>query len=173
VAVVAADADADTPGRDRVDAADLAGWRREWGLVVPAGNPAGVAGLADLVDRDLRLANRGTESGLRTSLANAVAALAADRGVDRHDVVESIDGFGFATRGVESPARRVLADDADAGLGLRVTADRLDAGFVPLGWQDVRVLATPVRVDKPGVRALVDAVDAGDAIDALPGYERA
>ena len=137
-----------------VDAVDLGGWTREWGLVVPADNPADVSGLADLVDRDLRFVNRDTNSGLRTSLANELAALAEERGVERHSLVEAIDGFDLTVKAHESPARKVRTGSADVGLGLRATATELGLGFVPLGEQDVAVRANPARVDKPGVRAL-------------------
>jgi molybdenum cofactor synthesis domain-containing protein len=151
---------------------DLLGeWTREWGLVVPHGNPEGVAGLADLVDRDLRLVNRTTDSGLRTSLGDAVADLADERGVDRHDVVDAIDGFELAVRAHESPARKVLAGQADAGLGLRETAERLDAGFVSLGEQLVQVHADPDRVAKPGVAALAAVLEDVESLVAdLAGY---
>jgi len=161
------------PVDDDVDARRLGGWRREWGLVVPAGNPAGIEGLDDLVERDLRFVNRTTASGLRTTLGEAVADLADERETTRHDLVERIEGFGAGTRAHESPARRVRDGDADAGLGLRVTAERLDLGFVSLGVEPVRVLAAPARAEKEGVRALADAVvgaGAGDVLDALPGY---
>jgi molybdenum cofactor synthesis domain-containing protein len=161
------------PGESSIEAEELGAWTREWGLVVPGGNPQGVEGPGDLVDRDLRFVNRTTASGLRTSLGNAIADLADDRGVDRHDLVEAIDGFDAGTRAHESPARRVLAGKADAGLGLRATAEKLDAGFVPVGEETVRVLANPDRVEKPGVAALRDAIaDADDAITPLPGYGR-
>ena len=150
---------------------ELGGWTREWGLVVPAGNPAGIEGLADLVERDLRFVNRSTASGLRTSLANALAALADERGVDRHDLVDAIDGFDFAVESHESPARRVVAGDADAGIGLRATAEKLDCGFVSVGEERVRVLANPSRTEKPGVERLrAELDDIGDLVGALPGF---
>ncbi|MFB6205683.1 MAG: molybdopterin biosynthesis protein [Haloglomus sp.] len=167
VAVTSAPGDAD------VEATELGAWTREWGLVVPAGNPDGIEGLGDLVDRDVRFVNRTSASGLRTSLGNAVADLADERGTDRHDLVESIDGFDAGTRAHESPARRVLAGKADAGLGLRATAERLDAGFVPVGEETVRVLAHPDRVEKEGVTAFREVVaNADDAIERLAGYGR-
>ncbi|MFC7096738.1 molybdopterin biosynthesis protein [Halobaculum marinum] len=179
-AVVAGD-----PGRDPVAAPDPTGdaapapaevvgeWHREWGLVVPAGNPDDVTGLADLVDRDLRFVNRDSNSGLRTDLSNALADLADERGTARREVTEAVDGFDRAVRAHESPARRVLAGDADAGLGLRATAERLGTGFVSLGTQRVRVYANPARADKPGVQALGEAVADGDDVFAsLAGYER-
>ena len=160
------------PQEREVETVELGGWTREWGLVVPAGNPENVTGLGDLVDRDLRFVNRDTNSGLRTSLGNAVAALADERDTTRHDLVEAIDGFELTVKAVESPARKVQAGDADAGLGLRATADRLGLGFVPLGEQSVVVHANPDRVEKLGVRAVAAVLDtAADLMDGLSGVE--
>ncbi len=144
------------------DAEVLATWSREWGLLVRPGNPEEITGLADLVDRDLRLINRTTDSGLRASLGAEVAALADRRGLERHDVVEAIDGFDLGLRAHESPARRVIAGEADAGLGLRSTAERLDLEFVRLGDQQVRLLVDPDRLEKPGVRELEYALEGAD-----------
>ena len=160
------------PGTPEIDHEELGAWTREWGLLVPAGNPDGIEGLGDLVDRDLRFVNRTTASGLRTSLGNAVADLAGERGVERHDLVEAIDGFDAGTRARESPARRVLAGKADAGLGLRATAEKLDAGFVPVGRETVRVLANPDRLGKPGVERFREVVtDLDETVATMPGYD--
>ena len=159
-------------GSSASDAVDLGGWSREWGLVVPADNPADVSGLADLVDRDLAFVNRGTDSGLRTSLANALAELADERGVDRHELTDAVRGWDLAARAFESPARSVAAGDADAGLGLRATATKLGLGFVPVGTQQVRVLANPDRTDKPVVERLSDELDrVDDVLSELDGFE--
>ena len=153
------------------DTIEIGGWTREWGLVVPPGNPDDVAGLADLVDRDLALVNRPTASGLRTSLGNALADLADERGVDRHELVDAIDGFDLALEAHESPARRVAAGRADAGLGLRATAEKLGCGFVPIGEEQVRVLAAADRIEKPGVEALGRELDDLDELCTdLPGF---
>ena len=160
------------PVKRDVEATVLGGWEREWGLLVPDGNPESVTSLADLVDRDLRFVNRTTDSGLRTSLANAVAEVAEKRGVDRHDLVKAIDGFEFAVRAYESPARKVLSGDADVGLGLRTTAAELGLGFVSLGTQSVRVRANPDRTGKDGVRELESAVtDVEETLAEMPGYQ--
>ena len=155
-----------------VESEELVAWEREWGLVVPAGNPEGIEGLGDLVDRDLRLINRTTDSGLRTTLGETVADLADERGTTRHELVESIDGFELAARAHESSARRVAAGAADAGLGLRATAARLDLGFVSLGTETVRVLANPGRADKEGMAELRAVLaHADDVLDDLAGYQ--
>jgi putative molybdopterin biosynthesis protein len=154
------------------EAVELAAWSREWGLVVPAGNPAGIDGLGDLADGDLVLANRGEDSGLRASLGSAVSGLAADRGIDRHDVVTAIEGFDRGFPGVESPARRVGAGRADAGVGLRSTAERLGLGFVGIGRERLEVLAREDRTGKPGVSAMEDALASIDAtVEDVPGAE--
>ncbi|QSG03897.1 molybdopterin biosynthesis protein [Natranaeroarchaeum sulfidigenes] len=150
----------------------LATWKREWGLIVPAGNPEGIEGIPDLVDRDLRLINRTTDSGLRTTLGEAVAELADERGTTRHELVESIDGFELAARAHESPARKVAAGAGDAGLGLRATATKLDLEFVPLGTETVRLLGNSDRMGKAGMSELRDALTAADSVlDGLAGYQ--
>ena len=168
-----------------IDAENLGGWTREWGLVVPDGNPEGIEGIADLVDRDLRFRNRPTVSGLRRSLDAALDDLAAGRDADRRELAEDIDGYERTAKAFESPARAVVAGDADAGLGLRETAERLGCGFVSLGEQSVVVRAAPDRVDRGPVAALgaelggdddADTTADGAALDAiladLPGYSR-
>ncbi|SIR25426.1 molybdopterin molybdochelatase [Haladaptatus litoreus] len=148
-----------TGDSDASEGTELASYSREWGLVVPAGNPEEIEGLADLVERDLTFINRGTDSGLRTTLGNAVADLAEERGTTRHELVESISGFEMTVKAHESPARKVAAGFADTGLGLRSTAEKLDLGFVPLGEETVRVLANPARERKDGMAELRAALE--------------
>jgi len=62
---------------------------------------------------------------------------------------------------------------ADAGLGLRATASRLDLGFVPLGVETVRVLALPDRLGKNGLQELAATLADIDSVLAdLDGYQR-
>ena len=154
------------------DTVELGRWSREWGLLVPADDPDDVTGLADLIERDLSLVNRPRDSGLRATFDAALSELADDRETDRGALIESIHGYERTARAHESPARSVLAGDADASLGLAVTAEKLDLGFVPLGEETVRVLAAPDRREKAGVRALESAIGSSDSIDRLTGYER-
>jgi len=157
----------------RGEGEELASWTREWGLVVPAGNPLAVSGVADLVDADVTLSNRTGASGLRDAFDDALAELADDRDSDRRTLAERIDGYERETKGTESPARAVLEGDADAGLALRATADRLGLEFVPLGEQSVRALANPERAEKAGVQELAGVLgDLSAVFDGLAGYER-
>ncbi|NHN64028.1 molybdopterin biosynthesis protein [Haloarcula sp. JP-Z28] len=158
------------PAADDHDAADIGGWEREWGLVV--GPDTDVSDLGDLADGDYRFVNRDTASGLRRSFDDALDALGEDRGVGRAEVVDAIEGYELTTKAHESPARKVMAGGADAGLGLRATAAKLDLGFVSLGTQQVRVLANPDRREKHSVGALEEALDDLDSLaDGIAGME--
>mgnify|MGYP000645024498 CR=1 FL=1 len=161
------------PTRREVETVELGRWTREWGLVVPPGNPDDVSGVEDLVEGDLRFVNRDRQSGLRASLEAALDTLAEKRGVARAALVESIDGFDLTAKGYESPPRRVLAGKADVGLGLRATATKLDLGFVSAGQQAVRVRAAPDRTAKPAVRELDRLLDETElAVDIDGGHQK-
>ena len=155
-----------------VDAVELGGWSREWGLLVEKGNPDGVDGLADLVDDDIDFVNRDRDSGLRASFDAELDALADARGVDRHDLTAAINGYEATVSGVESPARRVADGRTAVGLGLRATADRHDLGFVSIGTQAVRLLGNPDREEKPAIDAVRNALETLPTVcSSLAGYQ--
>ncbi|MFD1643150.1 molybdopterin biosynthesis protein [Halohasta litorea] len=152
-------------------AASVGSWHREWGLLVPEGNPDEIDGLGELVDRDVRFINRETNSGLRTSLSNALAELADERDVSRHSLIESIEGFEATVKAFESPARRVIEGRTDVGLGLRTTADKHDLGFVSLGDQRVDLLINLERTEKPAVERLEAVLqELPEECSSLSGY---
>jgi molybdate-binding protein len=66
----------------------------------------------------------------------------------------------------------VIEGQADAGLGLEATAERLGAAFVSCGEEPVRVFSSESRRGKPGVEALASALDdVGSVVSDLPGYD--
>jgi molybdenum cofactor synthesis domain-containing protein len=159
------------PSRE-VESIRLGGWSREWGLLVPAGNPDGIEGPADLVDGDVRLVNRDSNSGLRRSFDDELESLAEARGGSLGDLTAAIDGYDLTVKAFESPGRKVLSGKADAGLGLRATAEKLGLGFVPLGTQSVDVRASPDREAKAGVAELSRALGEVESVVAdLPGFD--
>jgi molybdate-binding protein len=137
-------------------------WHREQGLIVPAGNPRGVASVPDLAA--LRVARRPTGTGTRTLL-------------DRLLIEAGIDPDAISGPTVElhlDVALAVATGEADAGLGLRSAAQPLGLEFVPLLWEPFQVATT--RDQSGGVRPLIDALGdaaAAERIAALGGYDLA
>jgi molybdate-binding protein len=135
-------------------------WRREQGLLVPAGNPRGVERIADL--RALRVVRRPQGTGTRTLLDR----LLLDDGIDP----DTISGPTVELH--LDVALAVATGEADAGLGLRSAATPLGLDFVPLSWEPFQVATT--RAQYGGLRPLLDALaDAAVAerIAALGGYD--
>jgi putative molybdopterin biosynthesis protein len=151
-------------GEPTPDGEELAGWRREWGLVVPQGNPAGLSDLGDLADGGRQFANLDVSISLRDAFDERLEAQDVDP--------DAIDGYHRALPGIESPARSVAAGRADAGLGLRATATDLDLGFLPVGTQRLTVTLNADRANKASVARLrsqlADSLD--DTLSALAGY---
>lgn len=131
----------------------IADWSRSWGLAVPAGNPAGIGGLSDLLGTETQFVNLDDSLGLRAAFDDE---LATRETVD--DPAGQIPGYTRALPGIESAARAVAADRADAGLALEQTASKLGLDFVPLGTQQVCVQSQPERADKPAVQSLRTAL---------------
>lgn len=141
---------------------------RRLGLIMPAGNPQRIAGLADLARPGLRMVNRQRGSGTRVWLD----AQLQSAGVD----VSALSGYELELTTHSAVADAVAAGQADVGLGVAAAALARGLGFIPLASEryDLVVLATVW--EQPAVQALA-AWLAGDAaramIAALGGYDTA
>ena len=137
--------------------------RRSQGLIVAAGNPLGLTGLADLPRA--RLANRGLGSGTRVLfdelLAQAGIAPASIRGYDSSESSHS------------AVAQAVASGAADAGLGIEAAARARGLGFVPLVQEHYFLVCLKDILDEPATLALRELLR-GEAwkavLQALPGY---
>jgi molybdate-binding protein len=137
-------------------------WRREQGLLVPPGNPRGVASIRDLAA--LRVVRRPAGTGTRTLLDR----LLLDAGLEP----EAISGPTVELH--LDVALAVATGEADAGLGLRSAASPLGLDFVPLSWEPFQVATT--RAQSGGLTALLDALAApemAERIVRLGGYDLA
>lgn len=98
--------------------------RRRQGLVVAAGNPHGVTGLADLKAKGLRIVRRQREAGSHLLLAH----LLGESGLTLDDLAQAKE----TARGETDLGLGVLEGRADAGLAVEAVARTLKLGFVPL-----------------------------------------
>jgi len=151
------------PGR-RV--ALLAVAQRRLGLIVPPGNPAGLADLADLARPGLRFINRQSGAGTRVWLDAQLHELGIDAG--------AIEGYERAVSTHSEVARAVAQRDADSGLGVETVALAYGLDFVPLTTERYDLVIPAPVWDSAPVQALVGWFESGEAstaIAALGGYD--
>ncbi|MGH2930715.1 MAG: substrate-binding domain-containing protein, partial [Solirubrobacteraceae bacterium] len=135
-------------------------WRREQGLLVAPGNPAGLTGAPDL--GDCTIARREFGAGTRILLDRMLA----DAGIAPQSVPGPEAGSHLEV------ALAVASGIADTGLAVRAAATALGLDFVPLIWEeyDIVLPADALAAAQPLVQALGDPTVRA-AIDALGGYD--
>jgi molybdate-binding protein len=137
-------------------------WRREQGLLTPAGNPDHINGPADL--RALRIARRPFGAGTRVLLDR----LLTEAGIAPASVTGPEAGSHLEV------AMSVASGQVDTGLGVRAAATALDLGFVPVVWEDFDLVLSSdaLPAAEPLISALRDS-DVQSSVHALGGYDLA
>jgi putative molybdopterin biosynthesis protein len=139
---------------------------REQGLLVQAGNPKSISGLADLERDDVRFVNRQRGAGTRVLL---------DYHLNRLGISKiSIQGYDEEEFTHLAVAAAVVSGRADCGLGIKGAAQALDLDFIPL-FQERYDLVIPrehavSELMKPLFTLLGDPTFK-DAVAGLPGYD--
>jgi molybdate-binding protein len=135
-------------------------WRREQGLLTPAGNPDHITGPSDL--RALRIARRQFGTGTRVLLDQ----LLTEAGIAH----ASVTGPEAASH--LEVAMAVASGQADTGLGVRAAATALDLGFVPVTWEDFDIVLSSDAL--PAAEPLIATLRTPavqSSINALGGYD--
>lgn len=135
-------------------------WRREQGLLIAEGNPAGISGPADLPG--LRVARRRFGTGTRVLLER----LLTDAGVPPGSITGPEADCHLEV------AMTVASGQADAGLGVRAAATALSLGFLPLVWEefDIVLSGDALPAAEPLIEALRDA-RVQSSVRSLGGYD--
>lgn len=141
---------------------------RRQGLLVPAGNPAGLAGAADLARPGLTLAVRPPSSGSAVLLDTLLAGCDAPRGAAGRRTIQAQ---------TEADLAALVADGrADCGLGVEAVARRFGIGFVPLVVEAFDLVMRRREHFAPSLQALLaftrTAAFAAEA-ERLGGYDLA
>lgn len=143
-------------------------WRREQGLVVPPGNPAGLGSAGDLVR-----SARGVRSPIVTALRRAGTGtrLLTERLV-REDGGDPVELRGPELDSHLDVALGVASGLADAGVAVRSAAGALGLDFVPLAWEpfDLALPADALPRAEPLLAALAGSAVARRA-EELGGYD--
>ena len=138
---------------------------RDQGLMVPAGNPQGIQGIADLARSGVVSVNRDGGSGTRLLFDELL--------LQAKMVVPAVVGYRTEEPTHLAVAASVAAGLATCGFGLRAAAERFGLGFVPLLTEQYFVVCRKSSLDSFALQALIDVLKSDNfrrLIDAVPGY---
>ena len=149
------------PGKHKL----IACHRRTQGLIVAAGNPRRLAGIADLAQPGLRFINRQPGSGTRLLTEH----LLAEAGVEP----ERIAGFHGPCEDTHvAVAAAVASGVADAGVGIEAAAVQFGLGFVPLADERYYLVCLKDALDRAAIvrlRELLASAAWASAVQSLAG----
>lgn len=138
---------------------------RAQGLMVAAGNPLGIVGLADLARPGVRFINRQRGSGTRFLLDG----LLAEAGIDAARIV----GYEHGEFTHAAVAAFIGSGMADVGFGLERPARSFKLDFIPLAQERYFAMCRRDALERPEVAQALATLrsDAFRAVvDSLPGY---
>ncbi len=151
------------PGRHKL----IGCLRRRQGLMVSAGNPKGLTGLADLSQPHWRYLNRQPGSGTRLLMDH----LLQQQGIS----AASIPGYDHhAEDSHVAVAAAIASGAADVGPGIEAAAARFGLDFIPLVDEDYFLVCLKDALDHPAVKQLRASLANPAwpaALQALPGYQ--
>jgi len=138
---------------------------RDQGLLVAAGNPLGIAGIADLTRPGLRYVNRQRGAGTRVLLDHELGRLGIDPG--------AIEGYPREEPTHLAVAAAIAAGRADAGLAIMAAAKPFGLDFVPVTREPYDLVVAPGAVDSPQLAPLWSLLRSDrfqSAVTDLGGY---
>ncbi len=128
--------------------------KRQQGLLVVAGNPLGLRGVADLAREGVSFINRQRGAGTRVLLDH----LLAENGVGPGQV----SGYEREAYSHTAVAEAVATGAADAALGVRAAADALGLDFIPLTRETYHLIIPARWRREPAVQRLLEVAAGGD-----------
>lgn len=140
--------------------------QRTQGLIVAAGNPLGLRGLADVQRTRARFVNRALGTGTRVLLDELLA---------QSDIAPAaIEGYARSEPSHAAVAQAVASGAADVGLGIEAAARSRGLDFVPLLKEDYYLVCLKEALEQAPVQALLGVLRAPQwhaLLGGLPGYE--
>jgi putative molybdopterin biosynthesis protein len=114
---------------------------RDQGLIVPPGNPLGLADIQDLTRAGVRYVNRQRGAGTRVLLDHQLRL----QGIS----ADAIDGYAREEHTHLAVAAAVAAGRADAGLGIMAAARAFGLDFVPVTREPYDLVVAAEALDSP------------------------
>jgi len=140
--------------------------RREQGILVAAGNPKKISGVADLAEPGMRIVNRPIGTGTRLLL---------DREFKKAGIQgEKIEGYANEVHRHLDVGLEILAGRADAGPGIGAVAGLLNIGFIPIRWERFDLMILKDRFFDEGIQRFLSLLHEAPfrrVAEALSGYD--
>ncbi|HVA36096.1 MAG TPA: substrate-binding domain-containing protein [Candidatus Dormibacteraeota bacterium] len=138
------------------------------GWIVAHGNPRGIRGARDLVQRGVRLVNRPAGAGARTLLEAELRRAHLDPA--------RVEGYAHVVSGQLDAARAVAQGFADAAVGTAGVARWFGLDFLPLRSEHCVLVVPSAIAGDASIRAAVEALRSPEyrrELEALDSYETA
>ncbi|MEM2218717.1 MAG: molybdopterin biosynthesis protein [Candidatus Korarchaeum sp.] len=137
----------------------LRGYERVQGLIVKKGNPKGIRGIRDLIERDdVILMNRNRGSGTRILLDYLLRREAESLGMSFEEVTSNILGYWSEAKSHNAVAAAVKNGVADVGIGIEVVARLYDLDFIPLVEENYDFLVRRASLRKKAVEDFLEVL---------------
>lgn len=136
---------------------------RTQGLMIAAGNPKGIRGIADLGHSNISMVNRNAGSGTRLWLDAELLRLGIP--------VQQIQGYRQVVKTHSEAASMIGSRKVDVALGLQAAAHQHGLDFIPL-FEERYDLILP-RAQRKILTPLLDylqTIEFRDAVESLTGY---
>lgn len=140
--------------------------QREQGLLLAKGNPKGIEGIADLGKPGVKIVNRPQGTGTRLLLDGELIKAGTNG--------DKIDGYSVEVQRHLDVGLEILANRADAGMGIRAVAGLLDLDFIPLRWERFDFVILKDRFFDQGVQLFLGILrnpDFQETVRGLSGYD--
>jgi molybdate-binding protein/DNA-binding XRE family transcriptional regulator len=147
-------------GKDSVAVIAFALW--EEGIVVAAGNPKNVRGIADFARPDLKIVNREPGAGCRLLLDARLRRL----GIAGKDVT----GYGQIALGHLPAARQVQCHEADCCISTRAAARVFGLDFIPLVTKRYDLVLRKTHLKLPQAEVLLETLGRAALRRELEGF---
>jgi molybdate transport repressor ModE-like protein len=139
---------------------------RHQGLIVPAGNPLGIATIKDIAAKGARFINRQRGSGTHLAFERMLQEQGIDRGEIKGYYTEEFTHLAVAAA--------VASGVADVGIGIEAAARRLKLDFIPLFVEDYYLLGKRETIERNDVESIVASLKSPDfaaQVRSIPGYD--
>ncbi len=136
------------------------------GLMVPAGNPRNIEGIADLARADILFVNRQSGSGTRILLDYELARAGIP--------AERVSGYHNEEYTHMNVAMAVVSGAADTGLGIYAAARALSLDFIPVTRERYDLVIPKAYLEDNKMRLLIEIIRSAEFKEkalAMGGYE--